>query len=365
MGDMVNPFTYAGESIANFLASFVTSVSTELTTDLGYFAGFALSIYFMVFGYYVATGHTQYCASEFIRRMVVICFVIALALGVGVYQEMVVGAFNSLEQALVLSLAAPLKELDYASVGTSDPFGNVFLATTEQDELANLYARLDWSFSQGVTLAKLYYDKKNQMQKEENDSTFLIGGLEVAIATLLVVVFGGAILIMAKIAITILLALGPLFIFCLMFPATRRFFDLWLAQLCTYILTVVLMTVVLAIVLPMFDYFIWKMTEEINNFNNTGNANYVTDPLQMVVIAVVFFSLIMQVPNIAGALGRGAGLSALNPHHHSPQGMFTSAGVRNKATAAGATTPVGNSAAPGAMVGNASNTYSYTRTGKV
>ena len=38
---------------------------------------------------------------------------------------------------------------------------------------------------------------------------------------------GGAIIIMAKVALTALFAIGPLFIACLMWPATAVFFDRW------------------------------------------------------------------------------------------------------------------------------------------
>lgn len=75
---------------------------------------------------------------------------------------------------------------------------------------------------------------------------FIYGG------TLIIAIPVGAMEIVAKIMLTLMLGIGPFFIAMLMFPVTAKWFDSWFGQVMTYIMQIALVTTVLGMGMKFF-----------------------------------------------------------------------------------------------------------------
>ena len=80
---------------------------------------------------------------------------------------------------------------------------------------------------------------------KEDGIVFLVYGILLLLSTVALVAAGGAIIIVAKVVLGVLVALGPIFIASLLFDATRRFFERWVAMVVTYGLLIVLFALAL------------------------------------------------------------------------------------------------------------------------
>jgi len=108
---------------------------------------------------------------------------------------------------------------------------------------------------------------------------------------------------LSSIALAVLLALGPLFMALLLFEATRRFFEAWLAQLANYALITILTVLIAALLLQVVESYADQTAAR-------GAAIVTVDALNMVLIAVLVFLLMRQVMPIAAALAGGIALNS-------------------------------------------------------
>jgi len=128
------------------------------------------------------------------------------------------------------------------------------------DELAAAMARapdstsfaggLDILLSQGFDIGKQFWDKAGVF----NGDTGLYF-VALAVWTLIIVVtsYGFFLMALAKVALTAILALGPLFIIGLLFQTTSGYFNSWMRQLSNYFLVPVLVMAVNLLVLKLFS----------------------------------------------------------------------------------------------------------------
>jgi type IV secretion system protein VirB6 len=111
-------------------------------------------------------------------------------------------------------------------------------------------------------------------------------------------------LALSSIALSILLTLGPFFITLLLFDATRRFFDAWLAQLANYALITILTVTVSALLLQLVATYAQQTAA-------LGTSIRIDDALDMLLATVLVFLFLRQIMPIAAALAGGAALSSM------------------------------------------------------
>ena len=107
------------------------------------------------------------------------------------------------------------------------------------------------------------------------------------------------------IATAFLLALGPLFIVLLLFDATRRFFESWIAQLATYALVSVLVALVAALLLHVVQAYATDAMAQ-------GQGVTIADAVRVCTAAGLILLLLRQILPIAAGLGSGVALSTFN-----------------------------------------------------
>jgi len=112
-------------------------------------------------------------------------------------------------------------------------------------------------------------------------------------------------ILFAKIGISLVVAIGPLFVLALISPHTREFFTKWLSYALQMAILQVLIGGVILIARSVLDVYILQLTEPAGTIANSPGA-VIAPAIVMLVIAAMF----AQLPNIASSLAGGIGLSS-------------------------------------------------------
>jgi type IV secretion system protein VirB6 len=203
--------------LATYIGATTAKVSTALEPAVVTFG----TVYVMVWGYLQLTGRIEQPFVAGLKRIVTLVIVLGVALHLWLYNTVIVDTFYQ----------APV-QLAAAIAGAPDPI-----------------ATLDTIWNDGGAVADSLF--KNGHLYFYNTS-FYLEGLIVWVLVGLLCVYTMFLLCLSSIALSVLLALGPLFFVALLFEHTRRWFDAWIAQLTNYalisVLTVLVSTLLLQLV---------------------------------------------------------------------------------------------------------------------
>jgi type IV secretion system protein VirB6 len=228
------------------------------------------TVYVMMWGYLQLTGRIEEPFTAGIKRIVTLVVIFAIGLHMWLYNTLLVDTFYD----------APT-EFAAAVVGASDPVQTVDAIWNEGGAVADqLFRDGNWS-SYGFKLAGLV--------------TWLVVGL--------LCIYTMFLLALSSVALSVLLALGPLFIALLLFDSTRRLFEAWLAQLANYALITILTVMVAALMLHLVESYA-RQTEAL------GTAIRTVDALNMLLVTALVFLFMRQIMPVAGGLAGGVTLSS-------------------------------------------------------
>ncbi|MBV8496835.1 MAG: type IV secretion system protein [Gammaproteobacteria bacterium] len=230
------------------------------------------TVYVMVWGYLQLTGRIEEPFVTGLRRLIVLAVVMGVAIRLWLYNSLIVDTFYR----------AP-SELAGAVVGAQDPV-----------------ATIDAIWERGGVVAGYLWNNGGLLNGEIG---YYIAGAVVWVLMGLLCVYTMFLIALSGIALAVLLALGPLFVALLLFEATRRFFEAWLAQLANYALITILTVLVAALLLHVVESYAAQTAAR-------GGAIVTVDALNMVLVAVLVFLLMRQVMPIAAALAGGVALSS-------------------------------------------------------
>ena len=229
-------------------------------------------LYVMVWGYLHLSGRIEEPFVAGLKRLVMLAVVLGGSLHLWLYNAVIVDTFYR----------APA-ELAGAVVGAPDPV-----------------ATIDTIWSQGGAVAGYLWNNGGVFN---GDFGYYVAGAIVWVLMGLVCVYTMFLIALSTIALAVLLALGPLFIALLLFDATRRFFEAWLAQLANYALITILTVLVAALLLQIVASYAAQTAAR-------GAAIVTVDALNMVLVAMLVFLLMRQVMPIAAALAAGVSLNS-------------------------------------------------------
>ena len=254
------------------LATYIGTNAALLATALEPAIVTLATLYVMVWGYLQLSGRIEEPLVTGLKRLVLLAVVLGAALHLWLYNAVIVDTFYR----------APA-ELAGAVVGAPDPV-----------------ATIDTIWSQGGAVAGSLWNNGGVFS---GDFGFYVAGAIVWVLMGLLCVYCMFLIALASIALAVLLALGPLFLALLLFDATRRFFEAWLAQLANYALITVLTVLVAALLLQIVASYAAQTAAR-------GAAIVTVDALNMVLVATVVFLLMRQIMPIAAALAGGVSLSS-------------------------------------------------------
>lgn len=250
--------SYIGENTARVAAILEPAVVT-----LG-------TVYIMVWGYLQLTGRIEEPFAAGLRRIVTLAVIFGVGLHLWAYNTVLVDTFYD----------AP-KEFAAAVVGASDPVQTIDAIWNAGGAIADQLFRDGDLYHMGYTMA----------------------GMVIWLLVGLLCIYTMFLLALSSVALSVLLALGPLFIALFLFDATRRFFEAWLAQLANYALITILTVMVAALLLHLVQSYA-QQTEAL------GAAIQTVDALNMLLVTVLVFLFMRQIMPVAGGLAGGVTLSS-------------------------------------------------------
>lgn len=225
----------------------------------------AIALYIILYGIAVLRGAISEPIVDFAIRSLKLCMIVALATTVAYSSNVKDVLFTGLPN----NVATAISGSDVANVGGS----------------------FDQFFSYGAALSE-----KTTKGAGIDVGAYIIGGI-VFVVTLLAAAFGFVILTIAKVALALLLALGPIFIACALFEPSRRYFFGWLSQCVNYI-------VLFALMITVFEMILGLMKQLWPSIDGQGNAEIAGMEFSGIcALAAIFF---LQVPNIAAGIAGSA-----------------------------------------------------------
>lgn len=251
--------TYIGDTTAR-----VAAVLEPAIVTLGV-------IYVMVWGYLHMTGQIEEPFVQGVKRIVTLAIVLGVALRLWLYNTLIIDTFFTAPSALAAALVGA-----YDSVGVVD---------------AILFA--------GSDTGALLFEKGGLFN---GDFSYYLAGIAVYLIVGLTGVYTIFLLALSRIALSVLLALGPLFIALLLFKTTQRFFEAWMAQLANYALITVLTVLMAALMLTL-------LRSAAEQAVATGGGIQIAHAVRVCLAAGITFLVMRQVMPMAASLASGLALS--------------------------------------------------------
>ena len=228
-------------------------------------------LYTIVWGYLQLTGRLDEPMLAGVKRIITLAIILGAALQLWLYNEVLVDTFFRVPGDLASRI-----------IGTFDQVQIV-----------------DGILFAGFDVAKQLMDRGSIFN---DDIRFYLVGAGVYVIVFLTAVYTLFLLTLSRIALSVLLALGPLFIAFLLFDTTKKFFESWVAQLANYalitLLTILVAALMMTIVLKTAD-------AAVAAGGNVGIA----DAARLATAAGLTFLVMRQVMSIAAGLASGLALS--------------------------------------------------------
>ncbi|HTV80783.1 MAG TPA: type IV secretion system protein [Steroidobacteraceae bacterium] len=255
------------------LATYISDNTARLSTALAPATVTLGTLYVMLWGYLLLTGRIEEPFREGLRRIVLLAVVLGVTLQLWLYNAVIVDTFYT----------APA-QLATVVTGAASPVTTV-----------------DSIWQAGGAVGGQLWSRGNFFSG--NWGPFISGTLVWIIVGLLCcyVMF---LLALSKIALAVLLALGPLFICLRLFESSRRFFDAWLMQLANYGLITLLTVLVGALLLQLLQSYAAQTAAR-------GSTLQTVDTLDMLLASVIVLLILRQVMPIAASLAGGSSLSTM------------------------------------------------------
>lgn len=252
--------SYIGQNTARVAAILEPAVVTLAT------------VYVMIWGYLQLTGRIEEPFATGIKRIVTLVVVLGVGLHLWLYNTVLVDTFYD----------APT-EFAAAIIGATDPVQTI-----------------DAIWNAGGAVADQLFRNAGPW----SNWGYALAGAVVWLIIGLLCVYTMFLLALSSVALSVILALGPLFVTFLLFDTTRRFFEAWLAQLANYALITVLTVMVAALMLHLVQSYA-QQTEAL------GTAVHTVDALNMLLATVLVYLFLRQVMPIAAGLAGGVALNSL------------------------------------------------------
>lgn len=268
-------------SIDAVFVSFFSSASAAVGTAARPVFNTLVTLYVLLWGFSMWRGLIQEPMSDGVVRIVKIVLIGTFALNAAVYAPRIATTIYKTPDQLANVL---IPGLSTTSTGTA----------------------LDNALAKGLDVGTRYTDAMSMLEPIIGLALF-IQALIVWLLTLILVGYAAALILLAKIALSVVLGVGPLFIALLLFEPTRNFFTGWLAQalnsLFTYVIAVAFVALGIAFFVASADASLSVLTP--------GAAPKFRHLVPTVLVGGAVFVGLMQANAIAAALAGGIQVSTM------------------------------------------------------
>lgn len=266
------------EPLQTFISTGTNGISAWVTGPLTV----ALTLYVILFGFLVLRGSVQEPIMDFAVRAIKLAIILMLVRNAGDYQAYVTDVFFE-------TLPHEISEaLNTGGAPTATTFDS--LLDKGQQAAKDIWDRGAWPV----------------------DVLTAFAGVVVIVITFVVASIGYVVSLYARVALAIVLALGPIFIALAMFQSTRRFTEAWTAQLANFVILQVLVVAVGSLLVTSFAS-IFATAETY--------SDVMMRPIAIGAIGLASLYVFYQLPAIASALASGGaslsyGYTAARDAHH-------------------------------------------------
>lgn len=253
------------------ISSFVSLINGNIVDYIIPAVSIGVSISLLWVGTMAVLGSINSPHSELLKRSLVYATITFIAGAGGLYQSQLVDLIMSLPEDLATSLLG----------GGDGASSNV----------------LDMAAGQGFTLAGEALNRFDIFAGSTWGWACL--GFAIGAVTIIVVGIGGGFIMTAKVALGLLAALGPMFIYALLFEPLRNFFAAWLNNVVQYILLIVMFSAVFKFFMEIFTVYI----RQVDLDNSALNLWYTTGGV--ILLGVFTKYMLGKLPQLASALSQG------------------------------------------------------------
>lgn len=235
-----------------------------------------LGIYVFWTGYQVMSGLVEDSLGAVFRRWLRYAFISGIALNGPVYRSIVQDGLEGIQGA----------------------FGNVFgtgptVGTAVDGMLTPLVTLTNTVWSSAMT--GLLWPAFN----------LLIAGFFYAVAGALMATISLSLALIAKIILSVLLAIGPIFIFCALFPTTQRYAENWVMTAFGAVFTNVILMAVITVLTNIVRFVCQHV---LTNYNV---MNVVSDSIGVLLVSATCAYILMHAQSVASGLAGGLAIGNL------------------------------------------------------
>jgi type IV secretion system protein VirB6 len=296
-------FQWIGGSIDITLNSFIQTTSANvISVFIGTFT-LAGALYFTVMGLLAMLGYIEAPVKDFFKIGLKWAVISGLALNATTYMGWVVGAIQGLE------------------TGIADAFS----ASSRATAATSVYEVLDRAVTDGFSIGADMMEKMGKREWYEIGMMFfdLLNAIIIYLATILIALPAGAMIIAAKVLLSIMLGIGPFFIAMLLFgQVTAQWFDRWFSQVMTYIIQIALVTTVLSMGIKFFS----KLSAEVLA---SKTDEPIATMLEILLLSGVVFYMLQKAYEVGGALAGGVATAGITLRQVAQAAMSPGAAVYN------------------------------------
>ncbi len=262
------------------LASYTSDVLVAVISDITPVVSTLLLIYIMLWGWMTIRGQINEFAVDGFTRIVRLTIIVALALNIGHYNNFI-GDFLSALPDHLLGITA-----NGASTTTGEYLDNTFVEIWYAGWVFISQANIESSL--GVP-----------------DIPLSLAGLAIWALGIFLTFFAAFLIILSKMALAVLVGVGPIFVILTMFEATKRFFDAWLGQCFNFIVISLLTGGVLRLIVSILVSYL------LDYKSASVPVPVVADTVPILGFSLFGIFILKQVLPISSALGGGISLSTL------------------------------------------------------
>ncbi|MFO1503926.1 MAG: type IV secretion system protein [Steroidobacteraceae bacterium] len=291
------------------LQTFISS-NTALIANILEPAVVALGVlYVILWGYLQLAGKVEEPFLEGVKRLLTLAFILGISLQGWLYNEVIVDTMFRAPIQLASGIIGAAGTPEAVSGDTVDIIDEILF---DGDDAASLLLTKGEVFGENI----VYY----------------FAAFAVYLAVGITAIYTMFLLALSKIALSVLIAMGPIFLAMLFFESTKRFFEAWMAQLSNYAFLTVLAVLVASLMLQIISTAAEAAVA-------AGDGIEIAHALKVCIASALTFLIMMQVPAMAQGLASGVALSsfgAISNTLRAGMGMARGSGRRLKDFSRGA-----------------------------
>ena len=229
------------------------------------------TLYVLIWGFLHIAGRIEEPVLEGLKRIAILALVFGVGLDLWLYDTVIVETFYRAPAALAGNL-----------VGAKD-----------------FVTIVDTILFQGDDVATALLAKAGILH---GNFSFYLAALAVYVVIGITALYTMFLLTLSRIALSVLLAIGPLIIPLFLFQSTRRFVEAWFAQLATYAFVAVLAGLIAALMMHLIE-------QAASQAQAAGGGIQIAQAVRVCIAAGFTFLVMRQVLPMAGGLASGVALS--------------------------------------------------------